>query len=142
MQRFEDWPERLAALFERAADRPFRRGRHDCALFAGEAVFVMTGTDLRKPFLGKYKTRRGADGALKRFAGTMLDATVKLAAAHGAVEIEPGFAQRGDIAYVEMGDLSALAVLDLAGTFVTTGPGVIGFLPVPRDYVLRVWRFG
>ena len=68
LRRLEDWPERLAEAIEAANERPFSWGRHDCCLFACDAVMAMTGVDPAKPFRGKYKTKRGAFGVLKRFA--------------------------------------------------------------------------
>jgi len=115
--RFDDWQKKLGEVIRAAAGKPFEWGNHDCALFACNAVLAMTGEDPAKSFRGKYKTKRGAYGALKRFAGGGLKETFrKLAKQFGFIELDnAAFAKRGDVVLIGTPDGDALAVVDLTG---------------------------
>lgn len=45
--------------------RPFSWGEFDCALFAADWVYFLSGFDYAEPFRGKYKTKKEASEALK-----------------------------------------------------------------------------
>ena len=92
--------ERLSLLITYAAEagsRPFRPGRHDCALFAAGWVKLAIGKDLARGWRSTYRS-------LKRGQRLLEDAGfcdhVALAAAH-LPEIAPAFAQVGDLAVLE-----------------------------------------
>jgi hypothetical protein len=89
--------DRLTLLIDYAAEagqRPFRPGRHDCALFAAGWVKIVTGHDLARGWRSTYRS-------LKRGQQLLEDASftghVEFAASH-LPEIPPAFAQIGDIA--------------------------------------------
>ena len=92
--------DRLSLLIAYAADagqRPFRPGRHDCALFAAGWVKLVTGRDLARGWRSTYRSlRRGQQ--LMQDAG--FTDHVAFAAAH-LPEIAPAFAQVGDLAVLE-----------------------------------------
>jgi hypothetical protein len=92
--------DRLSLLIAYAAEagaRPFRPGRHDCALFAAGWVKLVTGRDLARGWRSTYRSlKRGQ--RLLREAG--FADHVALAAAH-LPEIAPAFAQPGDLAVLE-----------------------------------------
>jgi hypothetical protein len=92
--------DRLLLLIAYAAEagaRPFRPGRHDCALFAAGWVKIATGQDLARGWRSTYRS-------LKRGQQLMQDAGfvdhVDFAAAHLS-EIAPAFAQVGDLAVLD-----------------------------------------
>ena len=92
--------DRLSMLIAYAAEagsRPFRPGRHDCALFAAGWVKLATGEDLARGWRSTYRS-------LRRGQQLMQDAGfadhVDFAAAH-LPEIAPAFAQVGDLAVLE-----------------------------------------
>ena len=92
--------DRLTLLIEYAADagqRPFRPGRHDCALFAAGWVKVVTGQDLARGWRSTYRSLRRGQQLLAKagFADH-----VAFAAAH-LHEISPAFAQVGDLAVLD-----------------------------------------
>jgi hypothetical protein len=92
--------DRLSMLIAYAADagqRPFRPGRHDCALFAAGWVKIVTGHDLARGWRSKYRSLSKGQHMLKDagFADH-----VALAATH-LPEIAPAFAQVGDLAVLE-----------------------------------------
>ena len=92
--------DRLSLLIAYAAEagaRPFRPGRHDCALFTAGWVKLATGQDLARGWRSTYRS-------LKRGQQLLEDAGytdhVAVAAAH-LPEIAPAFAQVGDIAVLD-----------------------------------------
>lgn len=46
----------LNSYIEAAKSKPFRPGRHDCALFAAGWVKMLTGRDLATEFRGQYRS--------------------------------------------------------------------------------------
>ncbi|WP_375569900.1 hypothetical protein ABWH93_17545 [Seohaeicola saemankumensis] len=92
--------DRLSLLIAYAAEagaRPFRPGRHDCALFAAGWVKLATGQDFAQGWRSTYRS-------LKRGQQLLEDAGfadhVDFAAAH-LPEIAPAFAQIGDLAVLD-----------------------------------------
>src|SRR5690554_354752 len=94
MERYNDWPERLAAFVETRRARVFSWGSQDCALFAADAVLEMTGVDPAKGLRG-YKSARGAANRIKKAGGMR-------ALASNLPQKHPGLAQRGDVVLVEL----------------------------------------
>jgi hypothetical protein len=92
--------DRLSLLIAYAADagqKPFRPGRHDCALFAAGWVKQVTGQDLARGWRSTYRSLKRGQQMLEEagFADH-----VALAAAH-LPEIAPAFAQIGDLAVLD-----------------------------------------
>ena len=92
--------DRLSLLITYAAEagaRPFRPGRHDCALFAAGWVKLATGRDLARGWRSRYRSLKRGETLLQEagFADH-----VALAADH-LPEIMPAFAQVGDLAVLE-----------------------------------------
>jgi hypothetical protein len=89
MQKFTDWPERLARFIDSRRYEPFAWGRNDCALFAADGILEMTGVDLAAELRG-YTTSLAAMKRV-RDAGGM----EALALVAGLRPVSRGFAQRG-----------------------------------------------
>ena len=92
--------DRLSLLIAYAADagqRPFRPGRHDCALFAAGWVKLATGQDLARGWRSQYRSLRRGQQLLEDAGFTD---HVEFAAAH-LPEVTPAFAQIGDIAVLD-----------------------------------------
>jgi hypothetical protein len=92
--------DRLSLLINYAAEagtRPFRPGRHDCALFAAGWVKIFTGQDLARGLRSQYRSLKRGQHLLQEagFADH-----VAVAASH-LNEIAPAFAQIGDIAVLD-----------------------------------------
>jgi len=97
LKRYDDWASRLLALITERRSTPFAWGQHDCALFACDAVKVMTGVDPARGLRGKYRSAMGAARALKGHAGAGITATArKIAKTHGCREVPVLFARRGE----------------------------------------------
>ena len=143
LKRRDDWPSRLLALIAERRERPFAWGRHDCALFACDAVDAMTGVDPARGLRGKYRSALGARRVLKDFAGAGITATArKIAKVHGAPEVPILMAQRGDLAIVESempGGSRALSLGVVLGEDVMV-PGMNGMAAVPLSAARRAWR--
>lgn len=127
--------DRLSLLIAYAADagqRPFRPGRHDCALFAAGWVKLVTGRDLARGWRSTYRSlRRGQQ--LMQDAG--FSDHVAFAAAH-LPEIAPAFAQVGDLAVLET---QAFGIV--AGEMVyCLRPEGLGL--VPRSAMRRAFNVG
>jgi len=77
--------------------RPFRPGRHDCAVFAAGWVKIATGQDYARGWRSTYRSLKRGQQLLEEagFADH-----VDFAAAH-LPEIAPAFAQIGDLAVLD-----------------------------------------
>jgi hypothetical protein len=133
LTRHPEWRSRLSACIEGALQRPFEWGRHDCALFAAEAVQAMTGTDFAEFWRGRY---RSAAGAMKILGRGGYDSHVDYAAAH-LPELHPALAATGDIAVIAAAEGPALGVV--TGAFVAV-PGPEGLSFVPRSEAVRAFH--
>lgn len=140
MKRFHDWPEKLNAFLASQARAPFKWGKRDCALTAFSALATMTGTDLGKPFRGKYTCKDEADQVIAAFSGGTLEPAVdKLFSAAGAKPVPVLRAQRGDavLADTELGP--SLGVVGQDGVYFAAPRG---FLVLPLRMCRRAWRIG
>jgi hypothetical protein len=149
LRRREDWPRRLVEFLEAAHGRPFSWGTFDCCLFACDAVEAMTGVDPARPFRGRYRTRRGAYAALKRFTGSrhcrggLKETAERIAGELGMPEVRPLMAQRGDVVLIESapgerGD--ALGIVDMTGRHVSVVAPDSGYRRLPLAAAERAWR--
>lgn len=137
MKRLSDWHSRFVAAMEEARRTPFAWGEHDCgADWAGRAVEAITGTNPAPKSLCRYKTARGALGAMKRAGADNLADLV----ANYLPEIHPSRAVMGDIAAVKVdGPFSyALGVVN-GPTILVRGPEgmrVVDLLEVDRAFAV------
>lgn len=129
--RFEDWPARLGAEIERARERPFCWGEHDCALWTASVVAAITGVDYAAEWRGKYASELGAIKHLLRGGHQSVDS---LATNTLGEPIAPLLAQRGDVMLFD----GALGVcIGTAGAFVTLEEGLT-FVPLAQ--CVKAWR--
>jgi len=146
LARIEGWEGAFLALIQARARAPLHWGTHDCCLFAADVVLAVTGVDLGTPFRGRYKTPRGALGALRRFAGGGVAAAAeKIAERYAIREIPPLMARRGDVGLLPAvaapgsGFDGALGVC-VGATWAVAG--TCGLDHVPLAAALRAWRIG
>ena len=135
IHKVDDWRSRLRKYLEDNTNTPFRLGLYDCGSFAGGAIEAMTGENPHAKVAGKYKTMAGALRVLKRlghedhiaYAASVLD------------EIDPLYAQFGDIAVVQGDDGPALGVVVGAHIEVRTpaGRGVVPLTDAVRAFRVR-----
>ena len=148
IERRPDWPECLAETVRAARGRPFQWGRHDCALFACDCIAAMTGVDPAARFRGRYKTARGAVGALKRYGSSAegfgpqaggVRSLEELATRVLGVPIRPEMARRGDIVSFDTA-LGPVLGVSLGSRAAFTGPEGLTFVPVSATR--QAWRVG
>jgi len=139
--RKEGWEQELNNYLDDALDTPWEYGSHDCALFAFGALKAMGGVDLGEPWRGKYKTERGALGVMKRFGGADVEeCMVKLGVDNELTEIDPAFAQRGDITVCPTEEGPALGIVSLDGRFMAVATKPKGFMLHPIFNAIKAWR--
>lgn len=66
MQRVDNWPSELINYLAASARLPFEMGKHDCALFAADAIKAMTGEDPAAVWRGRYTTMLGGLRVLRK----------------------------------------------------------------------------
>ena len=135
LTRVPTWPELLAELIEQRTDAPFRWGRHDCALFACDAVRVVAGVDPADGLRGTYRTESGAELIIAQH-GSLEALAANQFALHGLGDCAPAFAQRGDVALVMQGNMRALGVVVGDAVAVPAAQG-LAFLPLAA--IQRAW---
>lgn len=140
--RKHDWELKLDALIVSRETEPFSRGGHDCALFACDCIEAITGTDPGKWFRGRYKTKRGAASALKKYGGTLAEVADSIMADCGFVEVPPTKAQRGDMVLIEHDKSQALGIVDMSGAnIVFADQGLeVGVARTPITNATKAWR--
>ena len=137
LSRRPDWRPRLAGHITSARQYAFAWGTHDCAVFAADAVLVMTDVDPIAPWRGRCKDAASGRRILARGGG--LEAMVdKLFA-----DIPVALAQRGDWLLVPAADDSP------AGLAVCDGMQAWGYMvghdalsALPTAIALKAWRIG
>lgn len=135
MKRRSDWRSRLVAVVDAAMREPIVWGQRDCALFMGDIVEAIIGTNPAASFRGTYSTRDDGFAALNA-AGY---ADIADFVSKHFEEIHPSQARRGDIAIVREGDIA------LAGFFEKERIGALaltGYATVPRARAERAFKVG
>lgn len=139
IRRAPDWQTRLSRYIRQRRNIPFEWGVNDCATFACDGIAAMTGVDPARSLKG-YRTRRGADRALKKHGFADLKAAADaLAEEHGFPPVDPAYAQRGDLVLVETerGQCLGLVSLGIAGLAIANFEGVAF---VSRRWATQAWR--
>ena len=91
---------KLTEFLAQRKEMPFKWGKNDCCLFAADWVELVSGQDPAKSFRGQYRTKNGAFKQLFKLGFKDIKSVFKASLNH---EIEPLYAQRGDIALVNHG---------------------------------------
>lgn len=144
LRRRAGWEGRLADYIAACRARAFERGSFDCALFAADWVFDLTGIDFAAEYRGRYRTRRGADRLLREIAaGDLIAATTR---ALGAPLASPLLARRGDVAALRVvgpdgPDTMALGIVDAEGSRIAL-IGMDGLTHAPLSAAVAAWAVG
>lgn len=144
MIRHRDWLDRLHAYLQAIASESFEFGRFDCCLFACDAIHAMTGSDLAAPFRGRYHSRATARAAFINYVGqaSLTRAVERATAEHGAREVHPLCACRGDLVLIPRApehEFPSLGVVAPTGyqLLVVSDPG---YLMIPFASASRAWK--
>ncbi len=70
--RYPNWEARLYEVIEEARNKEWKRGKHDCAIFALNAMQAISGIDYGKEIKGKYDTKIGYLKLWKKLGGSTL----------------------------------------------------------------------
>lgn len=96
--RYPDWQSRFSAVLKEYRQSPFVWGEHDCCLFAADMIRAMTGLDPAESFRGRYTTAIEAFVVIEQSgADSFVELVSQVCEQHGFPDIDPAFAQRGDI---------------------------------------------
>lgn len=128
-RKLAGWQDRLVAFLRDNHQRPFQPGVWDCAIWAAGAVQAMTGEDHLRGFRG-YRTI--AEGK-RRLQARGFDDHVAYVAAW-MPEINPAFAQPGDVAVIED---QSLGIVQGERVYLF---GVNGFGTLPFTVISRAFR--
>lgn len=144
-RRFEDWERRLAEFLEQSRLRPFAWGKHDCCLFASEAIRVQTGIDIAeiKHFRGNYSDEHAG---YKLLFSTTKTRSLRLAIGRLMAEFDfpllpnPLLAQRGDLVLIkDHRGRYVVGIVDLDGRWVACLTPK-GLTRVPLERALIAWK--
>jgi len=131
--RRSDWRSQLSACVVKALKQPFEWGRHDCALFAANAILAMTGEDLARGYRGRYRTAAGAARTLQKEGFGSSEALAEQL----FDEIAPVLAVDGDICLVDGPEGPTLGIV-LGEVIAAPGPESLRFLP--RQSAVRAFH--
>jgi hypothetical protein len=132
MSRKEGWEAALFNEVAAARHRAFEWSVFDCATWAFDVRYALTGIDTAVTWRGKYRNLAGGLRVLKRLGHK---GYADLADAKIGPRVHVLSAQRGDIVLV--GNPDAFGVC-LGGTVATVAEG--GLVIVPRSSVTVAWR--
>lgn len=130
--RLPNWQTRFAALCAGRQAAPFAWGKHDCCLWAADAVQAITGLDFAAAWRGTYTTAADAARLLGGLGGVRAIASAAL-----GEPVPVAFAAVGDVVVIEQDGRELLAVCN-GGTALCVGPD--GLAPVGMEAALAVWK--
>lgn len=133
--RLPDWRQRFGALVTDRARKPFAWGRQDCAIFAADCAWAITGQDPAAEVRGAYSTAFGAARVLYSLGGGLQD----MATAAFGPSVPPLMATVGDVVLVQTPDGPALTVCN--GDHLL-GPSSNGLAVMSLADGLQAWRVG
>lgn len=133
VKRLENWETNLQTFVRRWQSVPFEWGQADCAAFAADAVYSVTGEDVRAK-LGAYINEAEADHLLAWYGG--LEAAVDEIVG----ERKPTTAvRRGDLVLLTDRVGGALGVVTGVNAHALTKSGLRGF---PPPFYRLAWGVG
>ena len=132
--KLPNWQSRLADYLVAQQHAEFDWGTNDCCLFACNCVQVMTGIDPGAPYRNSYKTKIGAQRALKRLGGGSIETAFNQVFGPIKPRLNAG---RGDIVLVntELGPAAGI----LCGGAVWA-VGLFGLVALPLSSIVGCWH--
>lgn len=127
--RKEGWESRLAEAIEKARDKRFKWGNHDCSLLSLQCIDAICMTDTLADWQGKYSSEEEAYALLESKGGYDV-----IYQSYGLQKKGAAYAMRGDVAYI--GKEKAIGVV-MGEDVITTG--LKGIEVVPILMVETVW---
>jgi len=136
MTRLPNWRARFSAYQIACASKPFRRGRHDCALYVARGAEALTGRDFLKDFSEPYDDLRSAVKRLRSFGAGDLEDTIAAFAPKLGLDEPP---RVGDVAIVQRPGGK------VTGFFTETGISLVGpqgLVFTARDAAVSAYKVG
>ncbi len=141
LQRHPHWPRKLAGRITSARQIEFAWGTFDCAMWVCDWIRDVTEgrVDPGANYRGKYSTEAQAQAIFGSDLGSF---AASVASAIGVVEVQPRYARRGDIVFVDnRTPYGALGVVNLDGRFAAC-VSQNGVIPVHMHHWKRAWQLG
>lgn len=135
------WAAALEEFLRERARSPFIWGVRDCSLFAADAIYAMTGTDIAAKFRGHYHSEATAFACITQVTGgkTVGDAAAWCAREYGLPEWKhPLQAQRGDLVVLPNAGRLIAAIVHLNGIHAVTVTEQ-GLAPFPLTAITQAW---
>ena len=126
-----EWRDSLRALISARLAVPFAWGRHDCCLWAADAVLATTGIDHAADVRGTYATAAEAVRVLAELGG------IEAVGARAGAPIVPLLAAEGDIGLISVDGRDMLAVCCGPGWL---APSALGLALHQLDDARLAWR--
>lgn len=118
--RHFDWQIRFEAFIALSYKRPFEWGLNDCATFAADCVWALTGVDPAPVDLRGHRTAKQALRALKRNGGLRGIATAALGQPRPALT-----ARVGDVVLCKAGTRDMLAICNGREALAPSSAGLV-----------------
>ena len=115
-------------------DAPFEWGVFDCCLMAADIVKLAGLGDPAEGVRGSYSTPSGARKVLKKH----FDGLIENAFSH-LPEVDPAFAQRGDLILYETSNGNVMAVKWVGGSYCISPEDGMGVM-IETDKPIKAWR--
>ncbi len=144
IKRLPNWEVLLRQAEEKRWTQKFVRGQSDCVLTVADMVreFVENQFDIAARYRGKYNSDLEAMRFVRNeCGGDMLAEFRKNFLELDITEINPKLAQRGDVGYVDGGDITNSGACIFVG-YGALSPADVGFTRVPRSKINAAWRIG
>ena len=134
--RVDGWENLLYDYLHESALKKFKYGMFDCAVFASDWVYLITGIDPIKEGRGRYKDLRNGALLIKHFRGSYENIMGHYFQEHK----KPSFAQRGDIVLRNMDGVPAFGIIGSNGrAYFKSEDGLFDYSA--KDCV-KAWRVG
>lgn len=132
-----DWDTRLFNFIVKNKNRPFKWGEWDCCLFADAVIKEITGKSIIPRQL-KWKDKRTAVQAIKKYGGSFQECMEKATSAKNIQSVPTAFITTGDL--VMFKDLDNRILVGICDGYVTLAPSGDGLERKNNDLAIKVWR--
>ena len=136
MRKQTDWSIKLFAFIDEVRQRPFKWGEWDCCSFSDAAIKSMTGEHIIPKTL-KWKDKKTAIQAIRKYGGTIVEAIERAAKAKKLQPIPTSFITTGDLVVFKRDKKNIVGISD--GYYILA-PGDDGIGCSDNTLAVRVWR--
>lgn len=138
IRRITNWPIALATFMESRKNTRFAWGKHDCCMFAADAIRTITGVDLAATYRG-YDSKEACREIIELHGG-MAGLMESITAAHGLKECQIAFAKRGDLVLIDGSIGETIGIIALNSK--PCAPARRGYTFADKADVIKAWSIG